>query len=148
MSESVKLIVEGKEFEFPVITGTEGEKAIDISKLRDLTGHITLDIGFKIRALRRAQSLSWMGRKVFFTTADTPLKIWPNTPLSWKFRICCYMENCPTLQNTQSLKMPFVNILWRTKDWKPCSKHSQLDLTPWVSYPVWLQRLAYTIPKP
>jgi len=47
MSESVKLIVEGKEFEFPVITGTEGEKAIDISKLRDLTGHITLDIGFK-----------------------------------------------------------------------------------------------------
>ena len=47
MSETVKLIVEGKEFEFPVITGTEGEKAIDISKLRDLTGHITLDIGFK-----------------------------------------------------------------------------------------------------
>ena len=47
MSETVKIIVEGKEFEFPVITGTEGEKAIDISKLRDLTGHITLDIGFK-----------------------------------------------------------------------------------------------------
>lgn len=47
MSETVKIIVEGKEYEFPVITGTEGEKAIDISKLRDLTGHITLDIGFK-----------------------------------------------------------------------------------------------------
>jgi citrate synthase len=47
MSETVKLIVEGQEYEFPVITGTEGEKAIDISKLRDLTGHITLDIGFK-----------------------------------------------------------------------------------------------------
>lgn len=47
MSETVKLIVEGQEYEFPVIIGTEGEKAIDISKLRDLTGHITLDIGFK-----------------------------------------------------------------------------------------------------
>ena len=47
MSETVKLIVEGQEYEFPVITGTEGEKAIDISKLRDLTGHVTLDIGFK-----------------------------------------------------------------------------------------------------
>lgn len=47
MSETAKIIVEGKEFEFPVITGSEGEKAIDISKLRDLTGHITLDIGFK-----------------------------------------------------------------------------------------------------
>jgi citrate synthase len=47
MSEIAKIIVEGKEYEFPVIVGTEGEKAIDISKLRDLTGHITLDIGFK-----------------------------------------------------------------------------------------------------
>ena len=47
MSEIAKIIVEGKEYDFPVIVGTEGEKAIDISKLRDLTGHITLDIGFK-----------------------------------------------------------------------------------------------------
>jgi citrate synthase len=47
MTETAKIIVEGKEYEFPVIVGTEGEKAIDISKLRDLTGHITLDIGFK-----------------------------------------------------------------------------------------------------
>jgi citrate synthase len=47
MSETAKIIVEGKEYEFPIIVGTEGEKAIDISKLRDLTGHITLDIGFK-----------------------------------------------------------------------------------------------------
>ena len=47
MSEIAKIIVEGKEYEFPIIVGTEGEKAIDISKLRDLTGHITLDIGFK-----------------------------------------------------------------------------------------------------
>ncbi|MDA1224619.1 MAG: citrate synthase [Bacteroidetes bacterium] len=47
MSETAKIIVEGKEYEFPIIVGTGGEKAIDISKLRDLTGHITLDIGFK-----------------------------------------------------------------------------------------------------
>jgi len=47
MSETAKIIVEGKEYEFPIMVGTEGEKAIDISKLRDLTGHITLDIGFK-----------------------------------------------------------------------------------------------------
>jgi len=47
MSETVKIIIEGNEYELPVITGSENEKAIDISKLRDLTGHITLDIGFK-----------------------------------------------------------------------------------------------------
>ncbi len=46
MSESVKLIVEGKTYEFPVIVGTEGEKGIDISELRQKTGHITLDPGY------------------------------------------------------------------------------------------------------
>lgn len=47
MSETAKISIEGKEYELPVITGSEGEKAIDISKLRDLTGYITIDPGFK-----------------------------------------------------------------------------------------------------
>jgi citrate synthase len=47
MSTSAKLELEGKTYEFPVIEGTENEKAIDISKLRQETGYITLDIGFK-----------------------------------------------------------------------------------------------------
>ncbi len=46
MSESVKLVYEGKEYELPVITGSEGEKAVDISKLRQATGLITLDTGY------------------------------------------------------------------------------------------------------
>ena len=46
MSESVKLTYDGKEYQFPIIEGTEGEKAIDISKLRQGTGLITLDPGF------------------------------------------------------------------------------------------------------
>ncbi|MBC7616543.1 MAG: citrate synthase [Pedobacter sp.] len=47
MSDIAEIKIDGKTYEFPVITGTEGEKAIDISKLRDLTGYITLDSGFK-----------------------------------------------------------------------------------------------------
>jgi citrate synthase len=46
MSEHVKMIIEGKEYEFPVICGTEGEKAIDITSLRQKTGFITMDPGF------------------------------------------------------------------------------------------------------
>src|SRR3989344_451313 len=42
----VKLEVEGKTFEFPVIKGSENEKAFDISKLRDQTGYITMDNGY------------------------------------------------------------------------------------------------------
>lgn len=47
MSESASLIIGGKTYELPIITGTEGEKAIDISKLRDASGFITLDSGYK-----------------------------------------------------------------------------------------------------
>ncbi len=46
MSEHVKLVWRDKTYELPVITGSEGEKAIDISKLRQMTGMITLDSGF------------------------------------------------------------------------------------------------------
>ncbi len=47
MSEVAKIELDGKQYEFPVITGTENEKAIDISKLRDTTGYVTLDTGYK-----------------------------------------------------------------------------------------------------
>ena len=43
---TAKLILDGREHEFPVVTGSEGEVAIDISKLRDRTGAITLDEGY------------------------------------------------------------------------------------------------------
>ena len=47
MSEIAKIELDGKVYELPVIVGSENEKAIDISKLRDLTGYITLDTGYK-----------------------------------------------------------------------------------------------------
>jgi citrate synthase len=47
MSEIAKLELDGKVYEFPVIEGTENEKAIDISSLRSTTGYITLDTGYK-----------------------------------------------------------------------------------------------------
>ena len=40
------LIIEGKTYKLPIIEGTEGEKAIDISSLRRDTGYITLDPAF------------------------------------------------------------------------------------------------------
>src|SRR5438093_13602840 len=46
MSKSAKLELDGKLYEFPTVTGIEGERAIDISALRDTTGYITLDPGY------------------------------------------------------------------------------------------------------
>jgi len=47
MSEKATITLEGKSYEFPVITGTENEKAIDISKLRAQSGYVTFDEGYK-----------------------------------------------------------------------------------------------------
>ncbi len=44
--QTAKLILDGQTFELPVITGSEGEVALDVSKLRAQTGVITLDIGY------------------------------------------------------------------------------------------------------
>lgn len=48
MSEKAILELNGKKYEFPVVTGTEGETGIDIKTLRGITGGaITLDPGYK-----------------------------------------------------------------------------------------------------
>lgn len=47
MSESASLKIGDKTYDLPIIKGTEGEKAIDISKLRDQSGFVTLDSGYK-----------------------------------------------------------------------------------------------------
>ncbi len=45
-TETIRLVFGDKQYELPVIEGSEGEKAIDISKLRESTGFITLDPGY------------------------------------------------------------------------------------------------------
>ena len=47
MSEVAKIELEGESYELPVVTGSENEKAIDISKFRQETGYVTLDSGYK-----------------------------------------------------------------------------------------------------
>ncbi len=47
MAKFAKLEVEGQSYEFPILEGSEGERALDISDLRAKTGLITLDPAFK-----------------------------------------------------------------------------------------------------
>ncbi|MBL0953420.1 MULTISPECIES: citrate synthase [Leptospira] len=46
MSEKAILKVDGKEYELPIVAGSEDEKAIDITKLRQLSGYVTIDSGY------------------------------------------------------------------------------------------------------
>ena len=44
--ETAQFVYDGKTYTLPVIEGSEGELAVDISKLRSESGLITLDVGF------------------------------------------------------------------------------------------------------
>lgn len=46
MSKTAKLEIDGKIYELPILEGSEGEKSIDISRLRSDSGYITLDPGY------------------------------------------------------------------------------------------------------
>jgi citrate synthase len=47
MSKTAKLEIDGKIYELPIFIGTENEVSVDISKLRDLSGAVTMDQGYK-----------------------------------------------------------------------------------------------------
>jgi citrate synthase len=46
MEQKATLIVDGKSYEIPILVGSEGERAIDITRLRQQTGLITYDPGY------------------------------------------------------------------------------------------------------
>ena len=46
MSDTAILNYDGKKYELPVVTGTENEHGLDVSKLRKDTGLVTLDYGY------------------------------------------------------------------------------------------------------
>lgn len=53
--KTAKLTYDGGEIEFPIVDGTEGGSAIDISRLRSETGLISLDYGFANTAATRSK---------------------------------------------------------------------------------------------
>ncbi|MCX6912708.1 MAG: citrate synthase [Verrucomicrobia bacterium] len=46
MEKTAELILDGKSYKLPIIEGSEGERSVDISSLRNQTGYITLDDGY------------------------------------------------------------------------------------------------------
>ena len=46
MTHTCRIELDGESYDFPVVEGTEHELAIDIGKLRERTGYITLDDGY------------------------------------------------------------------------------------------------------
>ena len=74
------LSFDGNEIDLPIITGTENEHAIDISKIRSETGLITLDKGYKNTGSTTSKITFLDGEKVTSNSSSGIVESW-NTKL-------------------------------------------------------------------
>ena len=85
---TAKLILDGKEYEFPVVVGSEDEVGVDITQLRAKSGAITLDQGYGNTGAARARSLSSTARKESCATAAIPSSSSPGARSSSRSATC------------------------------------------------------------
>ena len=79
----VILNYDGKSFEYPIVDSTIGDRGIDISKLRDQTGLITLDLGYKNTGATISE-ITYMEIKGNCSTEDIPLNRLLRNPILQK----------------------------------------------------------------
>ncbi len=80
MSEKAVLTFGDKRIELPVLTGTDGEVAVDISKLRDQTGMITYDPGLGNTAACQSSVTYIDGDKGILRYRGIPIEQFTNKP--------------------------------------------------------------------
>ena len=73
-SEFATLSVNGQDIKLPIIVGTEGEKAIDITALRKTTGYLTFDPGLMNTAVCRSSITYVNGEKGILCYRGIPIE--------------------------------------------------------------------------
>jgi citrate synthase len=74
VGENARIVVDGKELEVPVITGTESEKGIDIQNLRARTAVVTLDPAFMNTASTQSAVTFLDGEKGILRYRGVPIE--------------------------------------------------------------------------
>ena len=80
MPEKAILTVGDKQYELPILTGTEGERAVDITKLRDQTGLITFDPSLGNTGACRSAITFIDGEKGILRYRGIPIEQFANKP--------------------------------------------------------------------
>ncbi len=78
--EPATLTLGGQSYNFPVVEGSEGERAIDISSLRARTGHITLDPGYGNTGSCESAITFIDGEKGILRYRGIPIEEFANSP--------------------------------------------------------------------
>src|SRR5437764_5233844 len=74
MDKSAELLLDGKSCKLPLVEGTEKERAVDISSLRNETGYITLDDGYANTGSCRSQITFIDGEKGILRYRGIPIE--------------------------------------------------------------------------
>jgi citrate synthase len=99
MDQTAKLIVDGKTYELPLIVGSEGERAVDITTLRRRTGLITYDPGYANTGSCKSSITFMDGEKGSCATAGIPWRNSPSIPPLWKRPTCLSTASSPHEKN-------------------------------------------------
>jgi citrate synthase len=86
---SAKLILEGKEYELPVIVGSEGEVGIDIRKLRKQSAAITFDSGYGNTGSCQSE--------ITFVDGEKGILLYRGYPIEEVAESCTFVEVCHLL---------------------------------------------------
>jgi citrate synthase len=99
--ETARLILDGKDYDLPVVTGSEGEKGIDIQALRSKSGAITLDPGYGNTGACESAITFIDGEKGILRYRGYPIEELAGQA---KFTEVCYLLIYGSLPNAQELK--------------------------------------------
>ncbi len=98
--KTAKLVYEGKEYELPVVEGSEGERGIDVAKLRKETGLITLDPGYGNTGSCKSSITFIDGEKGILRYRGYPIE---EVATRARFTEVCYMLIYGTRPNDEEL---------------------------------------------
>ncbi|MDX2003178.1 MAG: citrate synthase [Chitinophagales bacterium] len=101
MAETVRLQYGDNTYEYPLIKGSENELAIDISKLRDETGLITMDVGYKNTGATTSRITFLDGEEGILRYCGYPIE---DLAASCSFMEVCYLLFFNELPNAEQLK--------------------------------------------
>jgi citrate synthase len=102
MAQTAKLTIGDKTYELPMIIGTEGEAAIDITKLRDQTGLITYDPGFANTGACKSAITYIDGEKGILRYRGIPVEAFENNPNFVEVAWLLIFGNLPTKEELTS----------------------------------------------
>ena len=131
MSETAELKVGGQTLELNVIEGTEGEKGIDITKLRAETGYITLDPGYANSGSCQSASPSSTVKRASSATAASRSK---SSPQSRSFIEVSYLliyGELPDSTELENFARRSVGTRCSTKTSRRCTRHCRRTRTRW-----------------